>query len=132
MQQFSSIVEAVGNTPLVEIQYRGSSTVPIFAKLEWYNPSGSVKDRAAKAMFMAALKAGELDSKVLLDATSGNTGIAYAMLGAYYQKPVKRHHPNHRTDQEDRCQNNQIIELYMSLLVAYVVYYKEHLLLGLH
>lgn len=62
----------------------------MFAKAEWYNPGRSVKDRAAYNMVSEALKSGDLSSsKTLLDATSGNTGIAYAMLGAVYGFKVK-------------------------------------------
>jgi len=79
------ILDAVGNTPLVEfenlsIPYRG---VQIFAKAEFVNPSGSVKDRAAKSMLLDGIEKGLLTKdKTVIDATSGNTGIAYAMIGA--------------------------------------------------
>ena len=72
---------AVGNTPLLPLElerHRGR----IFLKAEWLNPGGSVKDRAARAILRDALCRGELTGRRLLDATSGNTGIAYAMLGA--------------------------------------------------
>jgi len=78
-------LERVGNTPLLRLE-RISQPFPgmqIFAKAEWTNPGGSVKDRAAASIVAAAEKAGALaGGKILLDATSGNTGIAYAMLGA--------------------------------------------------
>ncbi|MEA3199985.1 MAG: hypothetical protein QOE90_1413 [Thermoplasmata archaeon] len=80
-----SLFDLVGNTPLVEIarlnphRARG---VRIAAKLESRNPGGSVKDRAARAIILDAEKRGILPGKALLDATSGNTGIAYAMLCA--------------------------------------------------
>ncbi len=85
----ATLPDLVGNTPLVEIPYRRSDRVRVVAKCEWFNPSGSVKDRAATAIFMHALKAGALAGKVLIDATSGNTGIAFAMLGAYFGVPVE-------------------------------------------
>ena len=78
----------VGNTPLVELEriaraYGVPDTVPVFAKAEWLNPSGSVKDRAALYMIEDGERRGLLRPGVtILDATSGNTGIAYAMLGA--------------------------------------------------
>jgi len=77
---------AVGNTPLVRLRSLTRdlpSLVEVYAKAEFMNPGGSVKDRAALAMILAGEKSGELTKdKIILDATSGNTGIAYAMLGA--------------------------------------------------
>ncbi|MBK6880278.1 MAG: cysteine synthase family protein [Elusimicrobia bacterium] len=80
------LLDRIGNTPLLRLE-RLSRWVPagvrIYAKAEFTNPGGSVKDRAARNMVLEALKSGELTKdKVLLDATSGNTGIAYAMIGA--------------------------------------------------
>lgn len=72
---------AVGNTPLLPLELRlGQGRV--YLKAEWLNPGGSVKDRAARAILRDALCQGELPGKRLLDASSGNTGIAYAMLAA--------------------------------------------------
>ncbi len=79
------LLSKIGNTPLVEIKKITKSVSParIFAKLEWFNPGGSVKDRAASRMIAMGEKSGKLKpGKVILDATSGNTGIAYAMIGA--------------------------------------------------
>lgn len=77
---------AVGNTPLVRLRSITKDLpdrVEIYAKAEYLNPGGSVKDRAALAMILAGEKSGELTpEKTILDATSGNTGIAYAMLGS--------------------------------------------------
>jgi S-sulfo-L-cysteine synthase (O-acetyl-L-serine-dependent) len=85
------IAELVGNTPLVKmhrIQPR-NRRVEIYAKAEWANPGGSVKDRPALNMIVDGERSGRLRTgKVLLDATSGNTGIAYAMLGAARGYPV--------------------------------------------
>jgi cysteine synthase B len=72
---------AVGNTPLLPIKL-SSGRGRLFLKAEWLNPGGSVKDRAARSILRDALRRGELPAKRLLDASSGNTGIAYAMLGA--------------------------------------------------
>ena len=77
---------AVGNTPLIRLR-RVTAGLPagveVLAKAEYTNPGGSVKDRAALAMILAGEKSGELTpDKTIIDATSGNTGIAYAMLGA--------------------------------------------------
>lgn len=75
----------VGHTPLLPLHRIGAEfpNVEIYAKAEWFNPSGSVKDRAAREIILAAERDGLLTpDKVLLDATSGNMGIAYAMLCA--------------------------------------------------
>jgi S-sulfo-L-cysteine synthase (O-acetyl-L-serine-dependent) len=79
-----SIVDLIGGTPLVRLsRFEPRAAVEIYAKLEVRNPGGSVKDRAARAMVLEGERAGSLGpGKILLDATSGNTGIAYAMLGA--------------------------------------------------
>lgn len=78
--------DLIGNTPLVgfrRITAHLPETIQIFAKAEWYNPGGSVKDRAALNIIQSAEKDGTLTpDKVILDSTSGNTGIAYAMIGA--------------------------------------------------
>jgi cysteine synthase B len=74
-----------GHTPLFPLRRIGAAFphVEIYAKAEWFNPSGSVKDRAARGIILAAEHSGDLThEKVLLDATSGNMGIAYATLGA--------------------------------------------------
>jgi cysteine synthase B len=78
------LLQRIGHTPLVEIRNLvRSDQVRIFAKLEWFNPGGSVKDRPAYNMIRTAEKAGRLQpGTTLIDATSGNTGIAYAMIGA--------------------------------------------------
>lgn len=80
-----SVAELVGNTPLVRIRHVASEVpdVEIWAKCEWFNPGGSVKDRAALQMIRDAQRDGRIThEKILIDATSGNTGVAYAMLGA--------------------------------------------------
>ena len=79
-----SILSAVGNTPLVEFtNLNCGSKVRILGKLEGANPSGSVKDRPAYYMIKKAEESGELvHGKIILEATSGNTGIALAMIGA--------------------------------------------------
>jgi S-sulfo-L-cysteine synthase (O-acetyl-L-serine-dependent) len=80
-----SVLELIGNTPLVGFKRiaRSDGGVQVLAKAEWYNPGGSVKDRAAMAMIIDGERRGLLNrSKILIDATSGNTGIAYAMIAA--------------------------------------------------
>ncbi len=75
-----SLTQAVGNTPLVRLRSLEPPGVEIHAKLEWFNPGGSVKDRAALRIIQEALPT--LRGRTLLDSTSGNTGIAYAWIGA--------------------------------------------------
>ena len=87
----TTLLERIGNTPLVRLDQLTAHLpgIQILGKAEWMNPGGSVKDRAASNIVAAAQKSGQLGSgKILLDATSGNTGIAYAMLGAAEGFPV--------------------------------------------
>jgi S-sulfo-L-cysteine synthase (O-acetyl-L-serine-dependent) len=87
----ASLRERIGNTPLLRFEHLATELegVLLLAKAEWNNPGGSVKDRAAANIVAEALRAGKLGAgKTLLDSTSGNTGIAYAMLGAAYGIPV--------------------------------------------
>jgi cysteine synthase B len=81
----ASVVDLIGNTPLIRLTAfeAGLRNVEIYAKAEWRNPGGSVKDRAAARMILEGERSGALTrDKIILDATSGNTGIAYAMIGA--------------------------------------------------
>ncbi len=81
----ASIVDLIGNTPLIRLSAfeAGLRHVQLYAKAEWRNPGGSVKDRAAARMILEGERSGTLTAgKIILDATSGNTGIAYAMIGA--------------------------------------------------
>ncbi|SUJ16444.1 Cysteine synthase B [Sphingobacterium spiritivorum] len=81
-----NIIDTIGNTPLVEItKFHNNPKVKIYAKMEGNNPAGSVKDRAALNMIRSALERGEItkESK-LIEATSGNTGIALAMIAGMY------------------------------------------------
>lgn len=80
-----SIVDLIGNTPLVRLSSfeAGLRNVELYAKAEWKNPGGSVKDRPAARMIADGERSGALTrDKIIIDATSGNTGIAYAMIGA--------------------------------------------------
>jgi cysteine synthase B len=91
-----NIIDLIGDTPLLELKKiaAGLSGVRIYAKAEFCNPSGSVKDRAAKAMILDGIARGELrEGKTIIDATSGNTGIAYAMIGAALGYPVTLYLP---------------------------------------
>jgi cysteine synthase B len=89
----SPLVSLIGRTPLVRLTHVAedlSPAVALHVKLEGLNPGGSVKDRAALSIVREALRTGALvPGKALLDATSGNTGIAYAMLGAALSFPVR-------------------------------------------
>src|ERR1051326_7150190 len=86
------LLSLIGDTPLFRLQKIGAEfpSVEIHGKAEWFNPGGSVKDRPALGMILVAEKSGDLKSgKIILDATSGNTGIAYAMIGARRGYKVK-------------------------------------------
>ena len=84
MKTYDNITQVVGNTPLVRINHiMDGAKAEVFAKLEFYNPTASVKDRIGIAMIDAAERSGELKpGGTLVEATSGNTGIALAMVGA--------------------------------------------------
>jgi cysteine synthase B len=87
-----SVLECIGNTPLLRLERIGREfpNVEFAAKAEWFNPGGSVKDRPALGMIQAGIKSGALTpGKTIIDATSGNTGIAYAMIAAALGYPVK-------------------------------------------
>src|SRR3984957_8333949 len=86
-----SLIERIGNTPLLRFDALTAHLpgVTLLGKAEWHNPGGSVKDRAAANIVTEARRSGKLaPGKILLDSTSGNTGIAYAMLGAALGFPV--------------------------------------------
>ena len=87
----TSLTERIGNTPLLRFTQwtKRLKDVQVLAKAEWNNPGGSVKDRATSKIVLEAMRAGKLGAgKTLLDSTSGNTGIAYAMLGAALGIPI--------------------------------------------
>ena len=98
---FERVARLVGDTPLVEIS-QSAAAARILAKLEYYNPSGSVKDRAAKGMLEAALADGALAGRTILEATSGNTGIALAMFGSALGLPVELVMPANVTPERKR------------------------------
>ncbi|MEM7393524.1 MAG: cysteine synthase family protein, partial [Verrucomicrobiota bacterium] len=110
-----NIIDGVGNTPLVELKTLSDDVAPvkIYGKAEWYNPGGSVKDRPALNMVREGEKSGKLTKdKILLDATSGNTGIAYAMIGSALGYRVKLAVPRNIGDLRRR-----ILEVYGADLV---------------
>lgn len=85
---YRNITELVGNTPmmnLLNIEKNNNLQAKIFAKLEYFNPAGSIKDRVALAMILAAQKEGKLkNNSVIIEPTSGNTGIGLAAIGTYF------------------------------------------------
>jgi cysteine synthase B len=101
----SSIYELIGNTPLIRLEKIAIDfpTISILAKAEWTNPAGSVKDRPAASIVQDAQARRLLvPGKTLLDATSGNTGIAFAMLGAALGFPVHLAMPSNVSPQRKR------------------------------
>ena len=93
----SSVLDLIGRTPLVRLRHfeRETPGVELYAKAEWQNPGGSVKDRAAARMIADGEASGALVTGLtIVDATSGNTGIAYAMIGASRGYPVKLYVPD--------------------------------------
>jgi S-sulfo-L-cysteine synthase (O-acetyl-L-serine-dependent) len=87
-----SLLDQIGNTPLLRLERVGQEfpNADFCAKAEWFNPGGSVKDRPALSMIQAGISSGELrPGKTIIDATSGNTGIAYAMVAAALGYPVQ-------------------------------------------
>ncbi|HMR87696.1 MAG TPA: cysteine synthase CysM [Saprospiraceae bacterium] len=93
------ISDLVGNTPLVElVNLNKSKKVKVFAKMEGHNPGGSVKDRAALNMIKSAMERGDIKSDTtLIEATSGNTGIALAMIAGTYNIPIELIMPSNST-----------------------------------
>jgi S-sulfo-L-cysteine synthase (O-acetyl-L-serine-dependent) len=113
----SGLLQRIGNTPLLRLERIGREypSVEFAAKAEWLNPGGSVKDRAALSMIQAGLKGGELrPGKIILDATSGNTGIAYAMIGAALGYRVKLFLPESASTERKRILAAYDAELVMT------------------
>src|SRR6186713_509829 len=101
----SSVIDLIGNTPLIRLSSfeAGLRNVELYAKAEWRNPGGSVKDRAAARMMADGERSGALTrDKILIDATSGNTGIAYAMIGAARGYKVRLCVPENVTPERKR------------------------------
>jgi len=100
-----NILQLVGNTPIIELKkiFNSPNGVSLFVKAEYFNPSGSVKDRAAKAMILHGINSGHLTKdKIILDSTSGNTGIAYAMFGAALGYRVKLFMPANASEERKK------------------------------
>ncbi|MFZ0480794.1 MAG: cysteine synthase family protein [Terriglobales bacterium] len=100
-----TVLARIGNTPLLRLDALVPDLpgIELLGKAEWYNPGGSVKDRAAANIVCEAQRAGKLAAgKILLDSTSGNTGIAYAMLGAALGFPVTLCVPENVSEERKR------------------------------
>jgi cysteine synthase B len=112
--RFGNIVESIGNTPLVELpRLSPKPEVRIYAKLEGHNPTGSVKDRVAKAMIEAAEAEGAIEpGHTILEPTSGNTGIALAMICRRKGYPLKVVMPDNVTEER-----TQLLKMYGAEIV---------------
>jgi len=102
------LLATIGHTPLLRLEKipREFPGIEIYAKAEYFNPGGSVKDRAARNMVLDGERSGKLNhSRVILDATSGNTGIAYAMIGANRGYKVKLVLPANASEERKRILN---------------------------
>jgi len=108
MNQIETILDRIGNTPLIKIQNidNQSKQRQIYSKLEYFNPGGSVKDRSVMAMVQEGIKSGKLTKdKIILDSTSGNAGIAYAMIGAVLGYEVMLCIPDNVSDERKKILN---------------------------
>jgi cysteine synthase B len=106
VSQSKSVLQLIGNTPLLSFRRLANSVAPVevYAKAEWYNPGGSIKDRAAMNMILDGERRGLLTKdKIIVDATSGNTGIAYAMIGAERGYKVKLALPKNASPERKQC-----------------------------
>lgn len=109
--------ELVGNTPLLRLRNTPtpSNKVQIYAKAEWFNPGGSVKDRPALSMILDGERSGKLTAgKIILDATSGNTGIAYAWIGAARGYKVRLALPQNASQERKRILTSYGAELVLT------------------
>lgn len=105
LKRAETLFDLIGNTPLIRLRKFEAELdgAELYGKAEWFNPGGSVKDRPAANMVKEGLRTGALrPGKTLLDATSGNTGIAYAMIGASEGFPVKLCVPSNVTIERKR------------------------------
>ncbi len=112
--EFPPLVARIGNTPLVPMK-SPNPHVQILGKAEWFNPGGSVKDRAALKIFETAIADGRLTrEKTLIDATSGNTGVAYALIGAALRYRVALVMPENVSDERKKIARAYGAELIFS------------------
>src|SRR3954469_5935745 len=113
----STVLEQVGNTPLLRLGKLDAefSGIEIYAKAEFFNPGGSVKDRAALNMILDGERTGRLTKDcILLDATSGNTGIAYAMISAVKGYRVRLCLPENASHERKQIMKNYGAEMVFS------------------
>jgi cysteine synthase B len=106
ISQSKSVLQLIGNTPMLSFRRVAGAVAPVelYAKAEWYNPGGSIKDRAALGMILDGERRGLLTrDKIIVDATSGNTGIAYAMIGAERGYKVKLALPRNASMERQQC-----------------------------
>jgi cysteine synthase B len=99
------LLATIGNTPLIRLAKISAEFpgIEILAKAEYFNPGGSVKDRAAYSMVLDGERSGKLNhNRIILDSTSGNTGIAYAMIGAYLGYRVRLVLPGNASEERKR------------------------------
>ena len=112
---FASLSELVGRTPMIQVHSHGVPGVELWAKLEAYNPGRSVKDRPALRMVQEGIRTGILTrDKTILDATSGNTGIAYAWIGAALGYKVALAVPANVSDERKRILKSFNAEVHYS------------------
>ena len=113
-----SILNRIGSTPLLRINKivkEVNPCVEIYAKAEWYNPGGSVKDRSAFNMILEGERSGELKKgKTIIDATSGNTGISYALIGAVKGYKVKLALPSNASEERKKILKAYGVELILT------------------
>src|ERR1700730_15948580 len=103
--QAEPLLDTVGNTPLLRLERipREIPGIEIFGKAEYFNPGGSVKDRGARNMVLDGERSCKLNhNRTILDSTSGNTGIAYAMIGAIRGYKVKLVLPSNASEERKR------------------------------
>lgn len=111
------VARHVGDTPLLRLERVTAhlpGTVEVYAKAEHLNPGGSVKDRPALNMLLTGLRRGALEGRRLIDATSGNTGIAYAMLGGAFDVPVTLALPANASEERKRILRAHGVELILT------------------
>ena len=107
----NSLSAHVGHTPLLALSTR-CATINMYGKAEWFNPSGSIKDRSVLSILKSAERGGLLSSrKTILDSTSGNAGIAYAMIGSSLGYKVKLALPKNANDERKRLLRAYGVEL---------------------
>jgi len=108
-----SLLDAIGNTPMIELRRLSPLGVRLFAKLEGANPTGSVKDRIARSMILDAIASGALrPGQAILEPSSGNTGISLALVGALLGHPVRIVLPDNTTPERE-----QLLRLYRAEIV---------------